>query len=121
MDVCEKIKFTKKTYDELAARLKQPHFQSMFANHWTMPRFKENPDWNTYVWDVLCAAYVIDPSIIEVEETLPVDVNTVYSPNYGSTLAYRGIPPNGTQKARIVFKVNEEKVWKQVNDLFDTM
>ena len=121
LDACEKIKFTKKTYDELAARLKQPHFQSMFANHWTTPRFKENPEWNTFVWDILCAAYVIDPSIIEVEETLPVDVNTVYSPNYGSTLAYRGIPPDGTQKARIVFKVNEEKVWKQVNDLFDTM
>lgn len=121
LDVCEKIKFTKKTYDALAARLKDPHFQKMFANHWTMPKFKADPKWNTYVWDVLCAAYVIDPTIIEQEETLPVDVNTVYSPNYGSTLAYRGIPPTGTQKARIVFKVDENKVWKQVNDLFDTM
>ncbi len=121
LDVCEKIKFTKKTYDELAARLKDPHFKKMFANHWTQPKFKADPKWNTYVWDILCAAYVIDPSIIETEETLPVDVNTVYSPNYGSTLAYRGIPPTGTQKARIVFKVNEQKVWKQVSDLFDTM
>ena len=34
LDVCEKIKFTKKTYDELAARLKQPHTAGFHGTPW---------------------------------------------------------------------------------------
>lgn len=118
LDCCEKIRFTKERYDKLASLLKTPHFQKMFANHWAADSFKANPKYYTFVWDVLCAAYVIDPSVITKEETLPVDVNDIYGPTYGETLAFRGRGPIGSQKARIVFEVNEDKIWQQVEALF---
>ena len=121
LDACEKIHFTKYRYDRLAGMLKTKFFQDMFANHWAAGNFKADPNYHTYVWDVLCAAFVIDPSIIVKEETLPVDVNDVFGPTYGETLAYRGNGPIGSQKARIVFEVKEDKVWEQVEALFNSL
>lgn len=121
LDACEKIWFTKERYDSLAAMIPNPYFQKMFANHWAAGSFKADPKYHTFVWDVLCAAYVIDPSIITKEETLPVDVNDIYGPTYGETLAFRGQGPLGSQKARIVFEVNEAKIWQQVEALFKSL
>ena len=121
LDCCEKIWFTKDSYEKLAGMIQSDFFKKMFANHWAAGNFRENPKYHTFVWDVLCAAYIIDPSIITEEETLPVDVNDVYGPTYGETLAYRGQGPLGSQKARIVFSVNQDKVWEQVEDLFKSL
>lgn len=121
LDCCEKIRFTKERYDKFASLIKTEHFKKMYAKHWTADSFKNNPNYYTFVWDVLCAAYVIDPSIIVKEETLPVDVNDIYGPTYGETLAFRGRGPIGSQKARIVFEVDEKKVWEQVEELFNEL
>lgn len=118
LDCCEKIWFTKKRYDRLAGTVKDKSFQDMLANHWITDEFKRNPNYHAFLWDVLCAAYINDSSIVLEEETLPVDVNDVFGPTYGETLVYRDIAPIGSQKARIVFKVDEKKVWRQVQKLF---
>ena len=67
------------------------------------------------------AAVIIEPDIIEEEITLPVDVNDVYSPSYGQTLAYRGQRPNGTQEARIVLTTNQESIENMLGEFFDTL
>lgn len=121
LDCCEKIWFTSERYNKLAGLIKSKHFQDMFANHWAAGAFKADPKYHTFVWDVLCAAYVIDPSIITEEETLPVDVNDIYGPTYGETLAFRGNGPIGSQKARIVYTVDEKKIWDQVEKLFSSL
>ena len=74
-----------------------------------------------YIWDLLTAAVIINPQIIQEEVTLPVDVNDVYSPSYGQTLAYKGQKPEGTQEARIVLMLDTEKVTQMLRDLFDKL
>ncbi len=74
-----------------------------------------------YIWDVLAASYVLDPSIVTEEVFMPVDVNDTYSLSYGETLAFAGPGPEGSQKAHIVQKINRKKVWKIVTDTFDKL
>jgi inosine-uridine nucleoside N-ribohydrolase len=52
---------------------------------------------------------------------MPVDVNDVFSPSYGQTLAYKGVGPEGTQKARIILSVDEKKLWQMVYTLADKL
>jgi len=121
LDCCEKIHFTKERYERLANLLHTKTFKDMFASHWTAGAFSADPSFHTFVWDVLCAAFVIDPSVISREETLPVDVCIDYGPAYGETHAFRGHAPAGTQRARIVFDVDEAKIWSQVENLFKSL
>ena len=121
LDVCEKVFFTKERYDEFTSRLHTKLFQDMWENHWFTPNFKNNPKFRSWVWDVIAAAAVIDPSVITEEVTYPVDVNDVWSPNYGTTLAYRGFGPVGTQDARIILNVDEEKLFKMIEQAQEGM
>ena len=52
---------------------------------------------------------------------LPVDVNDQVGPGYGDTMAYRGFGPEGTQKARIVFAVDQDRLWPMVEKVFDRL
>ena len=72
----------------------------------------------TFIWDVLTAGLLIDESVILEEVILPIDVNDIWSPSYGETLAYRGIAPDGTQKARIVTTVDQQKIHSMIDKLF---
>ena len=47
-----------------------------------------------------------------------IDVNDVWSPSYGQTLAYLGLAPDGTQKARIVKTVDQQKIYSMLDNLF---
>ena len=71
------------------------------------------------IWDVLVAAYLLDPSIITEERTLPIDVNDTYSLSYGQTLAYVGYGPEGSQSARLVTNVDQERVLAMIRRVFD--
>ena len=73
-----------------------------------------------FIWDVLAAAVVIDPSLITDDEKMPVDVNDVYSPSYGETLAYR-TAPRGAQTARIVTAVDQVKLRTMLDRLFSSI
>ena len=48
-------------------------------------------------------------------------MNDQYGPGYGDTLAYRGFGPEGTQKARIVFAVDQDRLWPMVEKVFDRL
>ena len=50
-----------------------------------------------------------------------IDVNDVYSPSYGQTLAYIRVQPEGTQKARIIKTIDEKKVLWIIHDIFRTL
>ena len=83
--------------------------------------FKNNPDAKNYVWDVLAAAVAIDPSLVEEEYFQYVDVNDVYSPCYGKTLAFQGDPPEGTKKAHIVQTIDQARLWAMITKVFDKL
>lgn len=122
LDACEKSHITWQKYFDMKKKVKSPLFQKMIKNHWMSAEFEQhkNPGDN-YVWDVLAAALVIDPAIITEEVTMPVDVNAVFSPSYGQTLAYKGVGPEGTQKARIILTVDDKKLWNMIYGLCDKL
>ena len=88
----------------------------MLRNTFVGQSFAKNKDFTHYIWDVLVAAAIIDPSVITEERTCPVDINTQFGVSYGQSLAYVGKGPEGCQPARIVLDVNHDKVWDMIND-----
>lgn len=121
LDVCNTAKLSRQEYQVLTGKITQPWARAMWKDYWAGPLFQQDPGFSSYIWDVLAAAVVIDPLVITREETLPVDVNDQYGPGYGDTLAYRGFGPEGTQKARIVFAVDQDRLWPMVEKVFDRL
>ena len=81
------------------------------------PEFNKNADYTRLVWDTIVAAVVIDPMLITEEETRWIDVNSDYGLDYGRSLSYSKQGPAGTQKARILFTINEERFWNLMVEL----
>ena len=119
-DVCNNVHITKEEFMDLRSRIKSPLFLDMMNNHYLLGYF-ESGSAATFIWDVLVATVILDPSIITEEVTLPVDVNDTYSLSYGQTLTYKGYGPEGSRKARIIFNVNEDKVHHMMRQVFDKL
>ena len=108
LDVCEKYHFNKKLYDRITA-VDTP-IAAMFRKIYG-PSFKRNPAFTRLVWDTIAAAVVIDPTLIVEEETRWIDVNSDYGLDYGRSLGYARQGPAGTQRARILLAIDEERFW----------
>lgn len=121
LDVCEKVHITQTQFREISARLHNPVFADMWQHHWMYPLLRDGAAFNNYVWDVIAAAIVIDPSLILEEEKCFVDINDTYSPSYGQSLAYRGAAPAGTQAARIIKTVDEKRLWQMIYRVCDEL
>jgi len=121
LDVCEKVHFTYDRYQEVKEHMHNPLFQDMYAHHWTKPMFDKDKNYYTFVWDALAAAMVVDPSLVTEERTYPVDIDTTYGLSYGQSIAFRGPGPEGTQPAKIVFTVDEKKLWNMIDGLCDSL
>jgi inosine-uridine nucleoside N-ribohydrolase len=114
LDVCEKYHFNKTIFNRIMAS--ETPLTTFFKNIYG-PRFTKSQEYSSYVWDTIAAAVVIDPTLITNEETRWVDVNEDYSLDYGRSLSYRKEGPAGTQKARILFSIDEERFWSLMVDL----
>ncbi len=122
LDVCEKVTIDYKDFLELEKRIKNPLFKSMWENHYMVGLFRKDPEhYTNYIWDVLAAAVAIDPTLVQEEYYQFVDVNDVYSPCYGKTIAFIGEPPVGTQKAHIVQTIDRERLWPMILEVFDEL
>ena len=115
LDACEKVLLDVSEFQRMTRQVKSPIISALHDRI-----LSTAGNGKTFVWDILAAAVVIDPSIIIDEETMPVDVNDVYSPSYGQTLAYR-FAPRGTQQARIVTTVNQFKLREMLDKLFSSI
>ena len=114
LDVCEKYRFGKEIFDRITAS--QTPIAAMFAKKYG-PEFRKNANYTRLVWDTIAAAVVIDPTLILEEETRWVDVNSDYGLDYGRSLGYRQQGPAGTQKARILLAIDEERFWNLMVEL----
>jgi purine nucleosidase len=108
-------------YQEVKSHLRNPLFQDLFAHHWTKAAFDQDKNYYTFVWDVLTAAMLADPTLVTEARSYPVDVDTTYGPSYGQSLAFRGYGPEGTQTAKIVFSVDQDKLWKMIDNLCESL
>lgn len=116
LDVCEKVIFTKDNYDRLLKVMGSGPQSDMLKKTFLGQSFAKDPHFSFFVWDVLVAAAIIDPSIITSEKLLPVDMNTQFGVSYGQSLAFEGQAPLGTQKARIILDVDKKRFWDMVCD-----
>ncbi|MCK4294876.1 MAG: nucleoside hydrolase [Planctomycetes bacterium] len=114
LDVCEKYRFNKKIFARITA-VNTP-IAEMFRKKYG-PEFRKDPSYTRLVWDTVAAAVVIDPTLITEEKTRWVDVNSDYGLDYGRSLAYSKRGPAGTQKARILFTIDEERFWNLMVDM----
>jgi inosine-uridine nucleoside N-ribohydrolase len=108
LDVCEKYRFNKKIFDRITA-VNTP-IATMFRKMYG-PDFEKEPAYSRLVWDTIASAIVIDPTLIIEEEIRWVDVNSDYGLDYGRSLGYTRQGPAGTQKARILLSIDEERFW----------
>lgn len=116
LDVCEKVIFTKDNYDRLLKVMGSGPQSDMLKKTFLGQSFSKDPHFSFFVWDVLVAAAIIDPSLITSEKLLPVDMNTQFGVSYGQSLAFEGQAPLGTQKARIILDVDKKRFWDMVCD-----
>lgn len=108
LDVCEKYHFDKEIFDRITA-VENP-VTKFFKDRYG-PRIAEKPEYTRLVWDTIAAAVVIDPTLITEEDTRWVDVNADYTVDYGRSLGYKRQGPVGTQEARILYSIDEERFW----------
>ena len=114
LDVCEKYRFSKAVFERITA-VDTPVAELFRERYGLWP--EKNPALSHLVWDTITAAVVIDPTLIVEEETRWVDVNSDYNLDYGRSLGYNGSGPAGTQKARILFTIDEERFWNLMVNL----
>lgn len=114
LDVCEKVHFTIDEYHRLIASGTEvaKMIEAIYG-----PRFEADPKRTSYVWDTIAAAVIIDPTLITEVETRWIDVNDEFGLDYGRSLGYKIQGPAGTQKADILFTIDEARFWDLVVDL----
>lgn len=116
LDVCEKMIFRKEHYDRILKTLGASPLAAMLRNTFVGKAFENDATFTHYVWDVLVAAVIIDPTLITREVTRFVDINDQWGLSYGQSLAYAEEAPAGAQKARIVLEVDAQRFWDMLND-----
>lgn len=116
LDVCDKIEFRKERYEKIIGLLKNEKLRSMSSDNFLQVLFNENPDTVWHIWDIVAAALCMEPSILKRETVCPVDINTQQGISYGQSVAFPFNPPIGTQPVRIVMEVDEERLWKLVEE-----
>ncbi len=74
LDLCNHAPLTRRLFEEIAG-VKTP-LTALYEHHFARHT-------NTFLWDELAAAYLIDPSFVTEDETMYLDVDTCFGPTYG--------------------------------------
>lgn len=107
-DVCEKVTFDASVYKRVVAH---PGAIADLYKHQFQPLFDKDPGYHSFTWDSLPALFLVKPEIVTESRQVWVDVDTLFGPDYGRALAYKKNPPVGTQKATVVFGVDQKQFW----------
>jgi inosine-uridine nucleoside N-ribohydrolase len=97
LDICNSAPIRKREYDEIVA-VRTPItelFREDLGNRY--PGFEKHPDGQTYMWDSLAAAFLIDPLFVTKSDVRYLDVLTAWGRFYGSTVPLdRRVAPDAT-------------------------
>ncbi len=116
LDVCDKVVFRQPHYDRLIQSLGKSDQAKILRSTFVGQTFEKDPKFTHFIWDVIVAAIIIDPSLITNEVTAFVDINDQYGLSYGQSIAYPKQGPVGSRQARIIMDVNQDKLWDMIND-----
>ncbi len=114
LDVTDKTRFGKAVYDKVSAS--GTPVAALFGAEYAKT-FAGDPEARAEVWDTVATAVLLDPSLITESKDLWIDVDTVFGPDYGRALGYAKSPPLGTQKAKVVKSIDEDRFWQLYTDL----
>lgn len=114
LDVCEKMPFRKDRYNHIIRLMKNEDLKTMMRRNFLNTLYMENADYVHYIWDVISAAIMIAPTLIQEDVTRYVDVNSQFGFTYGQSIAFSNNQPIGTRQARIILTVDEERLWKMI-------
>ncbi len=116
LDVCEKVVFTRDHYDRILRTLDKSPQADVLRSTFVGQQFEKDPKFTHYVWDVLVAAILIDPTLVTNQIERAVDINDDFGLSYGQSLAYPTHSPKGCQKVRIVMDIDIDRFWDMLND-----
>lgn len=107
-DVCEKVTFDASVYKRIVAKTGViPDLYKAVLG----PTFAKDPTYHSFTWDSLPALFLIHPEMVTESKDMWVDVDTHFGPDYGRALGYKKGAPVGTQKAKVVFGIDQKKFW----------
>lgn len=109
-DVCEKVNFDASVYKRIVAKsgVIPDLYKAVMG-----PTFDKDPKYHSFTWDSLPALYLVHPELVTDARDMWVDVDAHYGPDYGRALGYKKGAPVGTQKAKVVFGVDQKTFWDE--------
>jgi inosine-uridine nucleoside N-ribohydrolase len=113
-DVCEKVIFNAQVYQRIVS--KEGVIPSLYKTV-LGSEFANDPHYQSFTWDSLPALYLVHPELVTDSKDMWVDVDTHFGPNYGRSLGYRQDPPVGTQKAKVIFGIDQPAFWDRYVEL----
>jgi inosine-uridine nucleoside N-ribohydrolase len=116
LDVCEKVIFNRSHYDRVLQTMGNSGQAQLLRNSFLGKSFEKDPNFTFFVWDVLVAAIIIDPSLIVESEKMLIDVNDQYGLSSGQSLAFTQSAPVGAQQATVVLELDDEGFWDLISD-----
>lgn len=116
LDVCEKVVFSRGHYNAVMETLADEEIGQLIRESYVGASFESDSDFSHYIWDVITAASLIEPSLILNHVERSIDVVDDFGPAYGQSLAYRSNGPRGAQKATIITDINKDRFWEMMLD-----
>ena len=113
LDVCNTMELSTGKFDELRSITKWEGYQAIMDDSAAAAVFSEDANAKWWVWDLLVAAYLIDPTIVTHSVNTYVRTETEFGPEYGRTIPSAD-NPGGLQKVEIVLGVDVSRFWEVV-------
>lgn len=118
LDICNHAPLTKSLFEEIIA-IHTPVtklYEEDFGRK-GFPGFLTNAPQTAYLWDELAAGYLIDPSFVTKSESMYLDVDTRFSPDYGRAIPLdRKLAPDATP-VQVMLDLNVGKAYEMYKDL----
>ncbi|HLK51147.1 MAG TPA: nucleoside hydrolase [Bryobacteraceae bacterium] len=117
LDICNRALLRKPQFDEIAAAQTPVTelFREDYGNRY--PGFLQHPDVRVPLWDVLCAAWLLDPGSVTRAEQRYLDVQSAWGRFYGATIPLdRRQAPNATP-VTLMLDLDYQRTYKLYRDL----
>lgn len=116
LDVCEKVAFTRGHFNAVTDMLGEGELGDFIKGAFVGQHFAASPKFSHYIWDVLAAVSILEPSLVLNQSDAYVDVVQEFGPAYGKSLAFGDSGPLGTKNAVIVTDINKDRFWDMMLD-----
>ena len=117
LDICNRALLRKPQFDEIAAAHTPVTdlFREDYGNRY--PGFLQHPDASVPLWDVLCAAWLLDPGSVTRSEARYLDVQSSWGRYYGATIPLdRRQAPDATP-VTLMLDLDYQRVYSRFRDL----